>query len=279
MDIINRRITPDMFNKTAVVLILFLFLFPSIVVFSNGTRENKISGNNYYKESNFEEAVGEYSEGLTKKADYDLYYNRGVSFYKLGQYDKSYSDFEDAATYANSKGDQIKAVYNAGNSNFMMAESVKNENPGEALEYYGKSVQHFERVLELNEDNQDAAYNLELARIRLDEIEQQKSEDQQDGEENFENQQEGDTQENEDGDKQEQNQQDSSQQNGEEQEQEQEQGQEQKQEDQNNTENFQSSYLSEDISPEDIIEEEARRQEAAQIIISSGSGEPVDKDW
>ena len=247
---------------------IILFLLPVFFIFPMGHKENELNGNRFYNEGDFERASAEYSEGLTKKADYDLYFNRGISFYKLGRFDKSFSDFEDAATYANSKRNQIKAVYNAGNSNFMMGETVKTENQGEALEFYEKAVKHFERVLELDADNQDASYNLELSRIRLDEIKKQQSEDQQDEDKQSENQadkNEDDGNEHDEG-QQDQNQEDMEQQTGD----------QQTQEDQQNTDNSEGSYLSEEILPKDILNEEARRQE---VIITTGSSETVDKDW
>jgi len=250
-----------------------------------GFQENELNGNKLFKEGDFEGASVEYSEGLAKKSDYNLYYNRGVSSYKLGQYDKAFSDFEDAATYANSRGDQIKSVYNAGNSNFMMAETVKTENPGEALEFYSQAVKHFERVLELDIFNKDASYNLELSRIRQDELKQQQSEnqqneDQKDGDQQSEEQKDGETQDKKEqnGNQQDQNPQASDQQNADGNE-EKKQDQENPVEEQENSDNSETSYLSEEISPKDILNEEARRQEAAQVLIMDGSGEIVDKDW
>ena len=74
-----------MLNKTVLGSIL-LFLVPSFFIFSMGFQENKLNGNKLFKEGNFEGASVEYSEGLAKKSDYNLYYNRGVSSYKLGMY-------------------------------------------------------------------------------------------------------------------------------------------------------------------------------------------------
>lgn len=256
------------------IFLILLLIFPSVFVFSSGFNENELDGNKLYKEGDFEGALAEYSGGLATKADYDLYYNRGVSYYKLDQYEKSFSDFENAATYANSEKDQIKAVYNAGNSNFMAAETVKTENPGQALEFYDKAVKHFERVLELDSDNQNASYNLELSRLRLDEIEQHQNDEQEDGDQQSDDQQDGDQQDsNEQSGEQQESQQQDNNEPGEEQ-------QEQSQhEEQNGSENPEESYLSDEISPKDILNEEARRQEVRQLLITNGSGEVVDKDW
>jgi len=253
--------------------ILFLLLIPAYL-FSMGFKENELNGNNLYKEDDFEGAAVEYSEGLAKKADYNLYYNRGVSYYKLGQYEKSYSDFENSATYANSEGDQIKAVYNAGNSSYMIAETVRNENPGQAMKFFEKAINQYERVLELDVENHDASFNLELARLKLDELKQQQGEDQQ-----SEDQEEGDQQSENDS---EDGQQDNSKQEGTSQEQNQKDGEQQntnQQQKNQQSESPEPSYLSEEISPKDILNEEARRQEEMQALIISGSGELVDKDW
>lgn len=251
-----------MINKLVLVYILssLLILLPPKFIFPMGYRENKINGNSLYKKEKFEEAAVEFSIGLEKKADFDLYFSRGVSYYKLGQYDKSFSDFEDAGTYSNSEKDQIKAVYNAGNSNFMLAETVKTDNPQLALEHFTKAVNHFERVLQLDTENPEAAYNLELSRLRLDELEKQQNEDQEDGDQQSDEQQEQDQQISE--------QQVSENQNS-----------NQQQKEIQQSENSESSFSSEEISPEDILNEEARRQEAMQTVIDIGSGESVDKDW
>ena len=259
------------------IIILFLLLFLASFAWSLGYKENQINGNKLYKEGDFEGSLVEFDEGLSKKANFDLYYNRGASFYKLGQYDKALSDFEDAATYSNSTGDQIKALYNGGNSSFMRAESVKEEDPNLGLESYDKAVKHFERVLELD-TSIDAAYNLELARLRWDELRKQLEEQEQQEED-------GDS-ENQDSENQEQNEQDSSQDD-------QQQSQDQNQSEENDTEqqegqqpdeqdqesSAEEASFGEDVSPEDILNEEARRQEAVQLQISSGSADAVDKDW
>lgn len=262
-----------MLRKTVLqgTFIFVLIFFPALT-FSMGFKENELKGNSFYRDGDFEGASLEYSEGLTRKADYDLYYNRGVSYYKLGQYDKSYSDFENAATYANSGREQIKAVYNAGNSNFLMAETVKTKSPDKAIEFYGQAVKHFERVLELDLDNPDASYNLELSRLRLDEIEQESSDD-QNGDESEDGQQDGDSQDEQDqnGEQSMQNQNEGDQPEGDDHESEQMQ--------QQNSNNSESSYLSEEITPKDILNEEARRQEAIQFLKTNDSGAFVDKDW
>ncbi len=266
-----------------------------MLVFSFSFSNNETKGNKLYQEGKYEDAVKEYTEGLTKKADYTLFYNRGASFFKLGQYDKALSDFENSATYSNSDTGHIRAIYNAGNSSFMKAETDKVKNPAAALQSYEKAVKHFERVLQLDKNNQDAAYNLELGRIRIDELKKQqkdnkqqnKNQQQQEKQDNNQQNQNQQQQEKQDNNQQNQNQQqqgqqDNNQQNQNQQQQEkqdnnqQNQNQQQQGQQDNNQQNLSNS---ETVSPEDILKEEARRQAAVKLLLSNGSAEPVDKDW
>ena len=268
-------------------LLLLFVLFPSVFSFSFSLQNSETKGNKFYHEGKYEDAVKAYTEGLAKKANYSLYYNRGASFFKLGQYDKALSDFENSATYSNSEEGHIKAIYNAGNSSFMKAEADKTKNPSTALESYEKSVKHFERVLQLDKNNPEAAYNLELGRVRIDEIkkQQQDKDQQQKNQKNgnqdnqnqqSQNQQQQDQQKNnqDNQDQQAQGQQNNNPDNQNQQSQDQQQQGQQSEED-----NPQKLSASEAVSPEDILKEEARRKEAVNLQLSNGSAVPVDKDW
>ncbi len=280
-------------GRSAKIYLLLLFLIlPSMLVFSFSFNNNEAKGNKLYQEGKYEDAVKEYTEGLTKKADYTLFYNRGASFFKLGQYDKALSDFENSATYSNSDTGHIRAIYNAGNSSFMKAETDKVKNPSAALQSYEKAVSHFERVLQLDKNNQKAAYNLELGRIRIDELKKQQKDNKQ---QNQNQQQQGKQDNNQQNQNQQQGQQNNNQQNQNQQQQgkqdnnQQNQNQQQQGKQDNNQQNQQQPGQqstnqqnlsnSENVSPEDILKEEARRQEAVKLLLSNGSAEPVDKDW
>jgi len=268
-----------------IYLLLLFALFPSVLSFSFSLGNSETRGNKLYHEGKYEDAVKEYTQGLAKKANYTLYYNRGASFFKLGQYDKALSDFENSATYSNSKEGHIKAIYNAGNSSFMKAEADKAKNPSTALESYGKAVKHFERVLQLDKNNQEAAYNLELGRVRIDELKKQQQDQQKNDQQNKDQQnkdqqnkdQQNNNQDNQNQQSQNQQQQDQQKSNPDNQEQ-QKQGQ-QNNNQQNKEDNPLKMSASEAVSPEDILKEEARRKEAVNLQLSNGSAVPVDKDW
>ena len=272
-------------KSITIFLILLLILFPFVSTYSLTLGTNIIKGNKFYQEGKYEDAVRKYTEGLAKKANYTLYYNRGASFYKLGQYNKAISDFENAATYSNSEKGHIKAIYNAGNSSFMQAEADKAKNPSSALESYEKAVKHFERVLQLDSNNAEAAYNLELGRIRIDELKKkqkndQKNKDHRKQDQQNQNQQQDQQNNNQQSQNQQQDQQNNNQQSQNQQQDQQnnnQQSQNQQQDQQDN--NQQNTISSENVSPEDILKEEARRKETANLFLSNGSAEPVDKDW
>jgi len=269
-----------------IYLLLLFALFPSVISFSISLGNSETRGNKLYHEGKYEDAVKEYTQGLAKKANYTLYYNRGASFFKLGQYDKALSDFENSATYSNSEEGHIKAIYNAGNSSFMKAEADKAKNPSTALESYGKAVKHFERVLQLDKNNQEAAYNLELGRVRIDELKKQQQ-DQQDKDKQNKDQQDKNQQKSssDNQNQQSQNQQQQDQQNANQDNQNQQQGQQEEKKQQNQDQqsqqddNLKNTKDSENVSPEDILKEEERRKQAVNLLLSNGSAETVDKDW
>jgi len=262
-------------------LLLLFAIFPSVLSYSLSLQNSEIKGNKLYHEGKYEDAVKEYTQGLTKKANYTLYYNRGASFFKLGQYNKALSDFENSATYSNSNEGHIKAIYNAGNSSFMKAETEKAKNPSAALESYKKAVKHFERVIQLDQNNTNAAYNLELGRVRIEELNKQQQDQQKNDQNNNKDQQKSSS---DNQNQQQQNQQKSNPDNQNQQNQDQQQQNQQNQNQHNNNQqnkegNPQKMSASENVSPEDILKEEARRKEAVNLLLSNGSAVPVDKDW
>ncbi len=261
-------------------LLLLFAIFPSVLSYSLSLQNSEIKGNKLYHEGKYEDAAKEYTQGLTNKANYTLYYNRGASFFKLGQYNKALSDFENSATYSNSEEGHIKAIYNAGNSSFMKAETEKAKNPSAALESYKKAVKHFERVIQLDQNNTNAAYNLELGRVRIEELNKQQQ-DQQKNDQNNKDQQDKDQQKSssDNQNQQQQNQQKSNPDNQNQQNQGQQQQNQQNNNQQNKEDNPQKMSASENVSPEDILKEEARRKEAVNLLLSNGSAVPVDKDW
>ncbi len=51
----------------------------------------------YYKIGQYDEAISDFTEALKLKPKHaDIYYSRGLAYNKIGQYDKAISDFTEA---------------------------------------------------------------------------------------------------------------------------------------------------------------------------------------
>jgi Ca-activated chloride channel family protein len=94
----------------------------------------------------------------------DVLYDSGVASYKTGKFDEAYAYFDQAAQNSlNNKPLQEKAYFNLGN---VAVELKKLED----------AIEHYEKTLELNPENQYAKHNLEVVKKML---EQQQQQDQQ----------------------------------------------------------------------------------------------------
>jgi tetratricopeptide (TPR) repeat protein len=114
-----------------------------------------------------------------------LNYNLGIGLYRLGAFDNAAFNFEQSAKQASSPLLKEKALYNLGNSLFKQ-------------EDYENAIKAYEAALQIDPNDEDTKFNLELARRKLD----QKNQDQSD-EQNKDKQDQNKDQENKD--KQDQN--------------------------------------------------------------------------
>jgi Ca-activated chloride channel homolog len=187
------------------------------------------AGNKAFEKGNFQEALDLYRQAETERPETpELYYNEANALVETGKYEEAVEKF----TKALNTDDitlQARAYYNGGNGFF------KKEDFRQAIEWYQKS-------LELNPDDMDAKYNLELARNRLREQMERQPQDKQ--------QQQQQQQQQQDQQKQEQKQQE---QKPEEQKQDQQQQQQQDQQQQQQMEKQQQP------DPNEMTEEDALR--------------------
>ncbi len=149
--------------------LFFGFVFiTGVSLYSQNEKKLIREGNDLFEEDNYSEAEIEYRKSLTEKPGYYKgTFNLGDAMYKQENFEESGKLFNEVAEISNESDVKASAYYNLGNT-FLSEDKFK-----ESIEAYKKS-------LRLNPDDDDAKYNLEYARKKLNEQQQQQQDQDQD---------------------------------------------------------------------------------------------------
>lgn len=150
-------------------------------------------GNNEFKNGNFSEAEVNYRKSLDKEYSPKAQFNLGDALYEQKNYEDAEKNFSEVTERKVSKEIESDAYYNLGNT-YM------------AQEKYAEAFDSYKKSLKTNPKNEDARYNLEYARWKMIQQQQQQQNQQQD------NQQKQDQEQKQDQQQQNQQQQDQKQQ-------------------------------------------------------------------
>ena len=134
-----------------------------------------------YESGRYSEAQKEYQRLLEKKPDDDrLQYNAGAAAYRAEDYETAAKHFSTAKTSRDLQLQQ-RAFYNLANTHFRRGEN--STEPDEKTTAWDDAIKNYDGALKLNPQDQDAAFNRDLVKQRLEELkkqqQQQKKEDQQ----------------------------------------------------------------------------------------------------
>src|SRR5690554_5342455 len=194
------------------ILIVFALLF----AFTDGGEKEGRRGNKLYERGQYAEAAGQYRAGLEVadpadgRAYFGLLHNLGASLYRMEDYENAKKVLDQAMQAAGSEQDFSRAAYNAGNTAVQM-QDLQN------------AVNYYRNALLADPDNEDAKFNYEFAKRRLEEQQQQQqqqggsSNNDQQNRENQQNQGQNPNEQNNDQnqeDEQQQNEQENNQQSG-----------------------------------------------------------------
>ncbi len=139
------------------ISIIVLTAFFSTHLWAQGIRGKVNAGNEAFKKGDYEQALTKYKDALLDDPLNEIaLFNQADALYKLKKYDQAIESFQKVT---GSKDLQLsaKAFYNIGNALFQ-----QNKLP-QCIEAYKKS-------LELNPNDFETKFNLELARAKLKEM-------------------------------------------------------------------------------------------------------------
>ena len=166
-----------------------LLLILALVSLTGDDRRAGRRGNGHYQAERYEEAATAYREGLASMSNREpgrvpagLMNNLGASLYRKGDFEGALSAFAGSSSMADTPADEARGAYNAGNAAFRK----------EALE---DALAQYRRALLRNPDDQDARFNYEFVKRKLED--QQQNEQQQDQQQQDQEQQQQQDQEQE----------------------------------------------------------------------------------
>jgi Ca-activated chloride channel family protein len=158
----------------AAITILLLISAPAFASPATALRE--------YRSGNYDDALKDYEHALQKKNDDPrLHFNAGAAAYRSGQFDQAAKHFGDTLNSPDLNL-QEQAYYNLGNTLYHLGE--QNSDSEKKSESWEQSLKKYESSLKLNPQDQDAKFNYEFVKKRLEELKQQQQQQQKQNNQN-----------------------------------------------------------------------------------------------
>jgi tetratricopeptide (TPR) repeat protein len=145
----------------AATSIIFLVIFSGTST-AQTVRSHVSKGNRVYEKGHYTDAEVEYKKALEKNAkSKEAQFNLGNSYYKQQRFDEALREYGNTGVAMKSPEERAETYYNLGNS---LYRSNK----------FQEAIEAYKRSLKLNPNDDDARYNLQMARAKLKQQEQQK---------------------------------------------------------------------------------------------------------
>ena len=229
---------------------------------ADSARDFLRQGNKLYAGEKFNDAITQYDQALVENPQApEPKFNKANSYYRLDDLAKAIDLYKEVAAESKDMKLVARAKYNLGNTFFGQGMKQRDSNLQKALEDLQTSISYWRQTLDIEPENQNAARNMEVARLIIkdiiDQINKQKEEQdqQQQDQQQQDQQQQG----------QDPNQPDS------------QQPQEQ-QADQEEQKQEEKQAKQPDATAQEILDNEQRQKEKRQILQSQG-WQKVEKDW
>jgi len=146
------------------IILILVFTFSSVIADDFANLATK--GNDAYREGDYRKALDYYHQAEVESPENPaLDYNIGNALYKDDKYEEAVEKYKNSLSSEDVEK-VADANYNLGNVQYRMAD-------------YQNAIMSYQNALELNPDDLDAKYNLELARKMLKEQMKPENQDQQ----------------------------------------------------------------------------------------------------
>ena len=159
-------------------IIICLILLPSTAFASSLAKDVK-KGNTFYNNQEYDQAIEKYREVLAKDPNSDIInYNLGAALYKKKDFDGTITHFQKSLLTEDEKLKE-KTHYNLGNAYYKSGTEKEKADLSAAVSQLKQSLGEYEKVLAINEKNEDALYNHEFVTKELKRLEKELQKQQQ----------------------------------------------------------------------------------------------------
>ena len=146
------------------VLVLLVILFLGF----GGAHASPGGAETAYKAGDYDLAVERYrSEAQKSPEEPQLQFNLGAAAYKGKQYPEALTSFKRALNVQDIQL-QNQSYYNMGNTLYRQGEETEKQNPQQTIQHWEASIQAYDNALKLKPEDQDAEFNKEFVKKRLE---------------------------------------------------------------------------------------------------------------
>ena len=178
-------------KKIVVILIFIMFWINS---FSQYERKYIRSGNKNYVKQEYNNSEVEYQKALLEDSiSLAANYNLSNSYYKQNKYELAEQKLIQSLDLANENKEKSEIYYNLANVNLMQAqELLKQGNAEEVIKKMNESIDAYKNALRNNPSDNDAKFNMQIAKEVLKQLEEQQKQQQDQNQDNQDQQQKDD---------------------------------------------------------------------------------------
>ncbi len=158
-------------GKHKIVLVWFFSLVMFQLAWGQSVPLTIRQGNKLYADGDFTGAIGKYDQALVENSRAaEPKFNKANSYYRLDDLDNAMELYRQVAAESRDMKLVTKARYNLGNSRFQQGIKQRDSNLQKAVEEFETSIGHWRSVLDIDQENEKAARNIEVARLIIKDI-------------------------------------------------------------------------------------------------------------
>ncbi len=162
-----RRI-PKIGRAAGTVSVAALALLAMVLLGYRGVHASPGNAEAAYKAGDYEQAVQGYrSETRKTPKNPQLQFNLGAAAYKGKQYPVALASFKQSLNVQDMDL-QNQSYYNMGNTLYRQGEQSEKQKPQQTIKHWEASIQAYDNALKLKPQDQDAAFNREFVKKRLE---------------------------------------------------------------------------------------------------------------